>query len=143
MSHATTTGMARNGSSPAVQPNPEVVAQSRRRTFSLDYRRRIVQEADGCHEAGQMGALLRREGLYSSHLTTWRRQRERGEWDGRRGRKADQDAQATETARLRRENDRLRRQLSQAELIITAQKKLAQALEQTLTGLDESGSWPQ
>ena len=55
------------------------------------------------------------------------------------GRKADQDAQATEAARLRRENDRLRRQLSQAELIITAQKKLAQALEQTLTGLDENG----
>jgi transposase len=143
MSHATTTGMARNGNTPAGQPNPEVVAQSRRRTFSLDYRRRIVQEADGCHEAGQVGALLRREGLYSSHLTTWRRQRERGEWEGRRGRKADQDAQATEAARLRRENDRLRRQLSQAELIITAQKKLAQALEQTLTGLDESGSWPQ
>ena len=139
MSHATTTGMARNGNTPAGQPNPEVVAQSRRRTFSLDYRRRIVQEADGCHEAGQMGALLRREGLYSSHLTTWRRQRERGEWEGRRGRKADQDAQATEAARLRRENDRLRRQLSQAELIITAQKKLAQALEQTLTGLDENG----
>lgn len=138
MSHATTAEMSRNGSSPAGQPNPEVVAQSRRRTFSLDYRRRIVAEADGCHEAGQVGALLRREGLYSSHLTTWRRQRERGEWDGRRGRKADQDAQAIETARLRKENERLRRHLSQAELIITAQKKLAQALEQTLTGLDES-----
>ena len=138
MSHATTAEMSRNGSSPAGQPNPEVVAQSRRRTFNLDYRRRIVAEADGCHEAGQVGALLRREGLYSSHLTTWRRQRERGEWDGRRGRKADQDAQAIETARLRKENERLRRQLSQAELIITAQKKLAQALEQTLTGLDES-----
>ena len=138
MSHATTTGMARNGHSPAGQPETEVVARTRRRSFSVAYRRRIVQEADGCHEAGQVGALLRREGLYSSHLTTWRRQRKRGEWDDRQGRKANQEAQATETARLRRENDRLRRQLSQAELIITAQKKLAQALEQTLMGPDEN-----
>jgi transposase-like protein len=74
---------------------------------------------------------LRREGLYSSHLTTWRRQREAGELAGlkpkKRGRKKDEEA--VELARLRRENERLRKQLEQADLIIAAQKKLAQALE--------------
>ena len=87
---------------------------------------------------GRWGRFCAGKGCTPSHLTTWRRQRERGEWDDRQGRKANQEAQATETARLRRENDRLRRQLSQAELIITAQKKLAQALEQTLMGPDEN-----
>jgi transposase-like protein len=86
-----------------------------------------------------MGALLRREGLYSSHLTTWRRQREAGELAGltpkKRGRKKDKEA--AELARLRRENERLRKQLEQAELIIAAQKKLAQALEALTEDADE------
>ena len=114
-----------------LQPDPEVLPQAKRRTFSASYKLRILQEADHCREAGDIGALLRREGLYSSHLTTWRRQREAGELAGlaprKRGRKKDE--QAAELATLRRENERLRQQLEQAELIIAVQKKLAQALE--------------
>ena len=112
-------------------PDPEVSTKAKRRTFTAEYKRRILEEADGCTRHGEIGALLRREGLYSSHLTTWRRQREMGELAGlrpkKRGRKKDEAT--AELARLRRENERLRKQLDQAELIIAAQKKLAQALE--------------
>ena len=62
-------------------PDPKVVPKAKRRKFSADYKHRILEEADNCAEPGQIGALLRREGLYSSHLTTWRRQREPGEVD--------------------------------------------------------------
>ena len=107
-----------------------------RRTFSAAYKLRIVEEADRCTERGQIGALLRREGLYSSQLATWRREREAGGLQAmtpkKRGRKAGQDAKDVEIAALRRENERLQKQLEQAELIIGAQKKLAEALEQTL-----------
>jgi len=113
------------------RPDPEVEPKAKRRTFTAEYKLRILAEADGCTEPGQVGALLRREGLYSSHLTTWRRQRESGGLarlaPQKRGRKKDE--QAAEHAELRRENERLRKQLEQAELIIAAQKKLAQALE--------------
>lgn len=112
-------------------PNPEVPAKAKRRTFTAEYKLRILAEADACTEPGGIGALWRREGLYSSHLTTWRRQRESGGLTGlapkKRGRQKDE--QATENAKLRRENERLRQQLDQAELIIAVQKKLAQALE--------------
>ena len=137
MSHEQARTMVLNGSDLEVQPDPEVVAKAKRRTFSAKYKLRILQEADRCNKVGQIGALLRREGLYSSHLTAWRRQREQGQLSGlagsQRGRKARQDAKDKELARLSQENERLRQQLAQAELIITAQKKLAQALEQTLT----------
>ena len=116
------------------RPDSEVVPQAKRRAFSAAYKLRILEEADRCDQRGQIGALLRREGLYSSHLTTWRRQRAAGQLSGlspKRGRKKDE--QAAKIAALRRENERLQSQLSQAELIITAQKKLAQALEQTLS----------
>lgn len=141
MSHEQTKSTTRNGADPAVHPDPEVVPKAKRRTYSAEYKLQILQEADRCRETGQTGALLRREGLYSSHLTTWRRQRERGELSGlagsQRGRKAGPEAKDREIAKLSRENERLRQQLAQAELIITAQKKLAQALEQTLTGQEE------
>jgi transposase-like protein len=118
-------------------PDPEVVPKAERRRFSADYKRRILQEAEACAQPGEVGALLRREGLYSSHLTTWRQQRERGELQGltpaKRGRKA--DPQAAEIAGLRRENERLKAQLERAELIIDVQKKLSQML-----GLPETPS---
>ena len=126
-----------NGSEPAAQPEPEVVPKAARRRFSAAYKLRIVKEADQCTEHGQIGAMLRREGLYSSQLATWRRQREAGVLQAmspkKRGRKASLDANDVEIATLRRENERLQKQLEQAELIIGAQKKLAEALEQTLT----------
>jgi transposase len=130
-----------NGSEPVAQPEPEVIPKAVRRRFSAAYKLRIVEEADQCTEHGQIGAMLRREGLYSSHLTAWRRQREAGVLQAmtpkKRGRKANLNAKDVELAALRRENERLQKQLEQAELIIGAQKKLAEALEQTLTGSED------
>ncbi len=116
-------------------PDPEVVPQAKRRTFSVAYKLRILAEAEQCTKRGQIGALLRREGLYSSHLTDWRRQRAQGlmhlNQPRQRGRQA--NAEAAEMAKLRRENERLKRQLQQAEKIIEVQKKLADALEMSLS----------
>jgi len=86
-------------------PDPEVVPQAKRRQFTAEYKLRILKEADNCTEPGQVGALLRREGLYSSHLTTWRRQRAKGQFEGlspnKRGRKSpEQNTLAKELAAL-------------------------------------------
>ena len=122
-------------------PDPQATPKAKRRTFSVDYKRRILREADECGQHGLVGALLRREGLYSSHLTDWRRQDAAGQLSGsrttKRGRKAKQTAEQKENGRLRRENERLRQQLAQAELIIDAQKKVAELLE--LVSQRESG----
>ena len=120
----------KNGKVSEKMPETEVVAKAKHRQFSAEYKRRILQEADASVELGQIGALLRREGLYSSHLTTWRRQRESGELEGlashKRGPKV--DPQAAELGRLQRENERLRERLRRAELIIDVQKKVSQML---------------
>jgi transposase-like protein len=111
-------------------PDPQVVPKAARRRFSTEYKLRILAEADACHERGQVGALLRREGLYSSHLDKWRRQRARGILQAlspqKRGPKV--DAQATELAKLHRENELLQARLQQAETIIDVQKKLSALL---------------
>ena len=117
-------------------PDPEVVPighdipKAKRRRFSAKYKRRILNEYEACNEPGEKGALLRREGLYSSHITTWRYQRERNEMDGLKSKKRgpNKDSQASEIVRLRQENKRLRRRLEQAELIIDVQKKVSQIL---------------
>jgi transposase-like protein len=120
-------------------PDPEVVVKAQRRRFTAEYKQRILQEADACTQSGEIGALLRREGLYSSHLNTWRHQRARGELQGltpaKRGRKA--DPQAAENARLLRETVRLKAQLARAELIIDVQKKVSQLLGLPEIPLDE------
>ncbi|MCB9138932.1 MAG: transposase [Caldilineaceae bacterium] len=108
------------------EPDVQVVPKAKRRRFSAEYKRQILSEADRCSEPGQIGALLRREGLYSSHLTTWRRQREQGALGQKRSRKP--DPQAAEIKRLEQENERLRTRLSRAEHVIDVQKKLAQLL---------------
>ena len=112
-------------------PDPEVVPKAKRRKFSAKYKLRVLEEADNCTESGQTGALLRREGLYSSHLTTWRRQREQGVLEGlspkKRGRKG-KDELEKEVNRLRREKERLQARLEQAEMIIDVQKKLSRLL---------------
>ncbi len=106
-------------------PKTEVVSKPRRKQFSAAERLRILREVEACQGSGEIGALLRREGIYSSYLTTWRKQKERGELDGlspqKRGPKA--DPQAIELAKLRRKNERLQKKLQQAELIIDIQKK--------------------
>ena len=121
-------------------PDPEVVPKAKRRQFTAKYKLRILEEADHCTERGQIGELLRREGLYSSHLSKWRQQRAHGQLQGlspkKRGRTV-QDPSAAELAQLRRENERLRAQLEQAEIIIDVQKKLAGLLGLTT---DESES---
>ena len=111
-------------------PDPEVVPQAKRRYFSAEYKLRILEEAEACSERGQIGSLLRREGLYSSHLATWRQQREQGQLDGlspkKRGRKPSVDeALMKELAELKRDNQRLENRLQQAETIIEMQKKLS------------------
>jgi transposase len=112
-------------------PDPEVVPRAERRQFGGAYKLRILEEVDRCTERGQIGALLRREGLYSSHLSKWRRQRAAGQLQAlspqKRGRKA-QEVEAEGLVRLQRENERLRARLEQAEMIIDVQKKLSRLL---------------
>ena len=121
--------------------NTEVTPKAERRKFTAAYKVRVLDEVDQCTEPGEIGAVIRREGLYSSQVSQWRRQRDGGGLSGltpqKRGRKKDE--QAAELAKLQRENARLRKQLGQAELIIAAQKKLAQALE-ALTDQDDEMS---
>ena len=108
-------------------PDPEVVPKAKRRSFTTAYKLRILSQADRCKKHGQIGALLRSEGLYSSYLTTWRRQRANGELGSKkRGRPADPSAK--ELARLKAENVRLAVRLEKAEAIIEVQKKLADLL---------------
>jgi transposase-like protein len=118
-----------------------------RRRFTAEYKLRILQEADRCDQSGQLGALLRREGLYSSHLGTWRRQRDAGTLAGlapkRRGRKASPDTPlVAENERLKRENQRLAAKLRQAETIIEVQKKLSEILGIPLPPPESNGSVP-
>lgn len=121
-------------------PDPEVVPKARRRSFTAEYKLRILREAEASAKPGQIGALLRREGLYSSHLTEWARRRDKGflaaAGDRRRGRRAKPaDPSAKRVAELERENRRLSEKLRKAYLIIDVQKKV-QAL---LNLQDEEG----
>ena len=112
-----------------VQNSPEVIEKASRRRFTAEYKTRILDEADRCTEPGQVGELLRREGLYSSHLTNWRRQREAGLAPKQRGRKPKSNKkEQQELDRLRRENKRLAERLRQAETIIDVQKKVCEML---------------
>lgn len=122
---------------PHAAPNPEVIDRAIRRQFTAKYKLSILQQADACKDSGGVGALLRREGLYSSHLTDWRRQRGEGSLTAlapkQRGRKPTPVNAATlENERLRKENARLEKRLKQAELIIDIQKKVSQVLGITL-----------
>jgi transposase len=110
--------------------DPEVIARPRRRSFTAEYRLRILKEADACTQPGEIGALLRREGLYSSHLVDWRRQREMGALQAlstKRGRKAKHPAE-TEVALLRERNVKLEAELAKARLIIDVQEKVSALL---------------
>ena len=120
----------RAADSPA--PDPEGLAKPQRRRFTPAYKARVVEEAQHCTESGELGALLRREGLYSSALTQWRRQYQSGALQGlkeaQRGRKRMRDPRDQELERLQRENERLNKKLGQAELIIEIPKKDAALL---------------
>jgi transposase-like protein len=134
-----TTTFAVDGTAPSPSPpDPEVTAKAQRRTFTTAYKLGILEELDRCGKPGEAGAVLRREGLYSSSLVAWRRQRKQGTLNAlapvRRGPPAVvKSDDAGELARLRRENARLERQLAKATLIIGIQKKAAQILEIEMT----------
>jgi transposase-like protein len=126
-------------------PDPEVSGKKPRRIHTAKYKLQILEEADKCTQPGQIGALLRREGLYSSNLTTWRRQREKGQLQGlkpsKRGRKEKEvNPLSKRVSELERENRRLEQKLKKAELIIEAQKKMAEILgiAQDLNKSDEN-----
>ena len=123
----------RSGGSPPIEragvpppPDPEVPARHRRRHFTTAYKLEVLRKADACTRAGDLGALLRREGLYSSHLVTWRRQRQQGLTPKRRGRK--QTVIDPRVKKLEQENRRLTSRLERAEAIIAFQKKVAELL---------------
>lgn len=126
--------MSHNGKHEAETPDSEVEPRAVRRHYTTEYKLRILDEIDHATEPGEIGAILRREGLYSQIISKWRLQRARGGLDGsqpqKRGPKA--NPEAAEVARLKRENQRLRQKLAQAELIIEVQKKVSQIL-----GLEE------
>ena len=123
--------MSQEDASRAKSPDSEV--KTPRRRFSAKEKLRILEEADACTEPGEIGALVRREGIYTSYLSRWRRARDRGQLDGLRGKKrgpkrtVDQEL-AEENEALKRENERLQARLEQAETIIEVQKKLSQIL---------------
>ena len=131
-------GVTPEGPMPVAAADPEVPEKKPRRRFTAAYKLRILQEADQCEEPGQIGVLLRKEGLYSSHLTTWRRQRQEGSLQGltaqKRGRRAQpRNPSAERIDQLEKENLRLKQQLRKAEIIIEAQKKISEIL-----GIDQN-----
>jgi transposase-like protein len=126
-------------------PDPEVVEMKPRRKFTAQYKLRILEEADACTEPGQIGALLRREGLYSSNLNTWRRQRKEGQLAAlgakKRGRKPiPKNPLADRVVQLEKENRRLQNQLKQARTIIDVQKKISEILGIPQPEQDSDGS---
>ncbi len=124
-------------------PDPEVPERPERRRFTVEYKARIVREAELCTEQGQIGALLRREGLYSSQLAQWRRAYREGALsalkDNKRGRKRSRHPLEKENERLKKTNVRLKRRLSQAEAVIDVQKKLSEILGVPLTSIENEG----
>jgi transposase len=132
MSQPEVTSSRRNGQLADSVPDPEVKLKAHHRRFTAEYKQRILTESDACCTRGQIGALLRREGLYSSHLSKWRQQRAHGALAGLtpKARGPQANPLATENAVQRREIERLQAKLQRAETIIDVQKKLC-----TLLGL--------
>jgi len=129
----------------APAPDPEVLAKAQRRKFTADYKLGLVEEADHATDPGAIGALLRREGLYSSHLVEWRRLREAGALGAlskKRGRKPTRNPVAEENCKLKAELAQVKKKLQQAEIIIDVQKKVSALLGIALSeaGREEGNS---
>ena len=122
------------------RPDPEVVAKAQRRQFTAEYKKRILAAADAAAEPGAIGALLRREGLYSSHLTHWRQQRDQGLVPHRRGPKPKHDPLFEEVRKLKQQNSQLTQRLARAELIMDVQKKVSLLLGIPMAATDSGGS---
>ncbi len=126
----------------AAPPNPEVRAKAQRRKYSAAEKLSVVERADAAKEEGGVGALLRQEGVYSSQLADWRRQRDAGALSAlgqKRGRKPIRDSRDEEIAKLRAQVGRLEQKLEQASLIIDVQKKVATLLGISLPATKGSG----
>lgn len=120
------------GAAEPTPPDPELAERPKRRRFSAEYKLEVLRQADACTEPGEVGALLRREGLYSSHLSEWRRAREEGALEGlarKRGRKP-ADRRAREISELTRRAERAEAELAKAQQVIEIQGKLSALLEQ-------------
>jgi transposase len=133
---------AGGSAAPEAVPDPELTERPKRRHFSAEYKLKVLKEADACKKQGELGALLRREGLYSSHISTWRRQREEGALGAlgrKRGRKAP-DPLETENAELRRRAERAESELAKARKVIEVQGNVSALLEDLLgtEGAEES-----
>jgi transposase-like protein len=125
-------------------PDPELVERPKRRRFSAEYKLRILREADACSRPGEIGALLRREGLYTSHLTAWRKQRDAGALEAlerKRGRKPS-DRREAEIEALRRRAERAEAELAKARTVIEVQGNVSALLGELLEhkGASERGS---
>lgn len=120
------------GEREALRPNPEVLARAKRRTYTGEYKQKVLAEADAARGSGEIGAVLRRHGLYSSHLTKWRQERKSGILEGlapqKRGPKSKANPLTAENQKLRRDNERLADRLRKAEIVIDVQKKVAMLL---------------
>jgi transposase len=126
----------------AAAPDPEVVERAVRRTFTADYKRRILAEVEAATDRGAVGRILRREGLYTSHLLSWRNTRDKGaraalEPNKRGPKAAVKNPLQAENVKLKRENARLQKKLHTAEVIIDLQKKVSQILGITLPVLEQ------
>jgi transposase len=129
----------------SIVPDSEVPEKAVRRRYTAEYKRRILREAEACSERGKLGALLRREGLYSSNLINWRRQAEKGTLEAlspkKRGPKEKKlDPSLLRIAELEKTNQKLEHKLRQAELIIAAQKKIAEIFQMSLDPKEETKS---
>jgi hypothetical protein len=129
------------GPEPKVHPDPEVAAQAKRRRFTAEYKHAFLKEADQAKSTGGIGALCRREGVYSSQLSTWRREREavlrQALAPQKRGPKSKRDPFQEENQKLLKQNARLTEQLRKAEIIIDVQKKVGTLLGWALPTQDE------
>ncbi len=127
-------------SSVSASPDPEVTPKAKRRIFSAAYKKKILAEADAAAGSGSIGELLRREGIYSSTLTRWRRERDaavESAFTKKRGPEPKHNPLTAENEKLRRRNQRLEDDLRKAEIIIEVQKKLSLLLGQPLSPLPD------
>ena len=130
------------GGREAPRPNPEVLARAKRRTYTGEFKQKVLAEADQARGSGEIGAVLRRHGLYSSHLTKWRQERKSGILEGlapqKRGPKSKANPLTAENQKLQRANERLTDRLRKAEIIIDVQKKVAMLLGLPIAETEES-----
>jgi transposase len=142
MSHNQAVQVKINDQIQTVVANPAVTRKASRRRFPLSYKRKVLAEAEACQKPGELGALLRREGLYDSHLSRWRAARRAGQLGAaHQGTTAGVKSLKQELAALQAEHSRLQKSFAQAELVIDVQKKLSMLLGLATTPPDGPPSW--